>query len=69
MDRDNIAFMAALVEYMEVCPDNTFPAGTATMKVHRLGEASRAIRLLGAMPEYSTAPYETAHAETKAAYR
>ena len=68
MHRDNIDFIAALAMFMEACP-GVFPAGTATMKIHRLSEATRTIRLLGAMPEYSTAPYETCHAETKAAYR
>lgn len=74
IDRDLVGFMTSLQKYADIC-NSTVPADASkvvnlhTMKIHRASERTRVIRRLGPPDEYSTAPFETAHAPIKADYR
>ena len=74
IDRDLNEFIATLQQYAHVCnatqqDDASDIVNLHTMKVHRASERTRVIRRLGMPQEYSTAPFETAHAPVKADYR
>ncbi len=65
--------MTAFQAYADICnatmADDGKVVNLRTMKIHWASERTRVIKRLGPPDEYSTAPFETAHAPVKADYR